>query len=129
MLTAVNLFWKAFGWILTYIPPNFVSLLWKLNNKNVEISISELGGTFRKLPGFELVKQNWFTKVFQRSKEKGLLQAKNFLDLKIILWKMQRVLTKFCKLIWLSLINETLSVFLCLIKLQARIFRSTQNLM
>ena len=73
--------------------------------------------------GFELVKQNRFAKIFECSKEEDL-PREFFLDLQIILWKMQRVLTnlvKFCEL-------NTFFVFLCLIKLQAKTFRITQNL-
>ena len=40
--------------------------------------------------------------------KKLLLQAKNFLDLRIILWKMERVLTKFCELIWSNMYYESL---------------------
>ena len=63
------------------------------------------------MTGFELVKQNLFTKISECSEEKNPLQANNVLDLQITLWKMQRVLTKFCKVIWLSFANETLSLF------------------
>ena len=40
--------------------------------------------------------------------KKILLQAKIFLDLWIILWKMGRVLTTFCELIWTSIYYESL---------------------
>ena len=63
------------------------------------------------MTGFELVKQNLFTKISECSEEKNPLQANNVLDLQITLWKMQRVLTKFCKVIWLSFANEILSLF------------------
>ena len=43
--------------------------------------------------GFELVKQNRLTKNSERSEEIGPTQAKKILDLRIILWKMERVLT------------------------------------
>ena len=36
-------------------------------------------------PGFELVKQNQFAKISERSEEKDPPQAKKFLDLQIIL--------------------------------------------
>ena len=55
--------------------------------------------------GFELVKQNRFTKISERSKEKYPPQPKKFLDLQIILGKMRGVLTKFCEVIWLSFAN------------------------
>ena len=38
-----------------------------------------------KCSGFELVKQNQFTKISKHSEEKDLPQAKKFLDLQIIL--------------------------------------------
>ena len=58
--------------------------------------------------GFKLVKRNQFAKNFGRSKEIGPTQAKKFLDLQIILWKMERVLTNFCKLIWTIMYYESL---------------------
>ena len=58
--------------------------------------------------GFELVKQNQFAKNPECSKEIGPTQAKNFLDLRIILWKMKRVLTNFCELIWTIMYYESL---------------------
>ena len=64
----------------------------------------------KQSPGFEFVKENWFAKIFDHYEEKVLPQAKNLLDLQIILWNMQRFSTKFCKLIWLSLANWTLSL-------------------
>ena len=62
------------------------------------------------ISGFELVKQNQFAKISECSEEKDSPQAKNVLDLQIILSKMQRVLTKFREVIWLSFANETLSL-------------------
>ena len=59
-------------------------------------------------PGFKLVKQSWFAKNFEHSEEKGSVQEEYFLDLWIILWKMQRVLTKFCKIIWTIVYYESL---------------------
>ena len=43
---------------------------------------------------------------------------------------MRKVLTNFCEVIWLSFANfeNSFFVFLCLIKLGAETFRSTQNL-
>ena len=55
--------------------------------------------------GFKLVKQNWFAKISEHSKEKDPPQPKKFLDLQIILWKIRGVLTKFCEAIWLSFAN------------------------
>ena len=60
------------------------------------------------MSGFELVKQNWFAKNSEHSEEIGLAQAKNVLDMQIILWKMQRVLTKFCEFIWTIVYYESL---------------------
>ena len=54
---------------------------------------------------FEFDKQNRFKKNSKHSEEKG---PKNFLDLWIILWKMRRVLTRFCKLIWTNMYYEPL---------------------
>ena len=48
------------------------------------------------MSGFKLVKQNQFAK--KGSKEIGPTQVKKFLDLRIILWKMKRVLTNFYEL-------------------------------
>ena len=36
------------------------------------------------------------------------MQAKKFLDLRIILWKMEGVLTNFCELIWTIMYYESL---------------------
>ena len=58
--------------------------------------------------GLELVKQNQFAKNPECSKEIGPTQAKIFLDLRIILWKMKRVLTNFCELIWTIMYYESL---------------------
>ena len=58
--------------------------------------------------GFELVKQNQFTKNSEHSEEIGPMQTKIFLDLRIILWKMERVLTNFWKLIWTIMYYESL---------------------
>ena len=58
--------------------------------------------------GFELVKQNRLTKNSERSEEIGPTQAKKILDLRIILWKMERVLTNFCELIWTIIYYESL---------------------
>ena len=55
--------------------------------------------------GFELDKQNWFAKNSEGSEEKD---PKNFLDLCIFLWKMQRVLTKYCELIWTNMYYESM---------------------
>ena len=67
---------------------------------------------------FELVKQSRFAKT-EHNKEKRLEAGEKVLDLWIILWKMQRILIKFCKL-------NSFFVFLCLIKLKAMTFRSTK---
>ena len=57
--------------------------------------------------GFELLKQDRFAKNSERSEEIDPVQAKHFLlNLRIILWKMQRVLTKFCELIWTNMYYE-----------------------
>ena len=72
------------------------------------------------LSGFKLVTQNWFSKNSECSKEKGLSQPKNFLDLQIILWKMQRVVTKFCKLTWNNMYYESLCNH---VVIQKRVFR------
>ena len=50
------------------------------------------------MSGFKLVKQNRFAKKSKGSKEIGPTQVKKFLDLRIILWKMKRVLTNFYEL-------------------------------
>ena len=66
----------------------------KVNSHQFEIS-----------PVFELDRQNRFAKNSECSKEKGL---KDFLDLRIILWKMRKVLTKFRELIWTNMYYESL---------------------
>ena len=53
-------------------------------------------------------KRKSIRKTFRPLWGKGPPQAKNLLDLRIILWKIQRFWTKFCKLIWLNLANWTL---------------------
>ena len=58
------------------------------------------------MSGFELVKQNRFGKNSEGSEKVGPGQAKIFLDLWIILWRVQRVLTKFC--IWTIMYYESL---------------------
>ena len=61
--------------------------------------------------GFKFVKQNWLAKISEcREEGKRPTGGKNVLDLQIILWKMRRVLTKFCKETWLSFANESLSL-------------------
>ena len=50
------------------------------------------------MAGFELDKQNQFAKK----------DPKNFFDLRNILWKMQRVLTKYYKLIWTDMYYKSL---------------------
>ena len=65
-------------------------------------------GNFWLNTGLKLVKQNQFTKNSERSKEIGSTQVKNFLNLGIILWKMRRVLIKFCKLICTNIYYESL---------------------
>ena len=57
---------------------------------------------------FELVKQSWIAKNSERSEGIGPAQEKKFLNLSVILWEMQRVLTKFCELIWTILYYESL---------------------
>ena len=64
--------------------------------------------SFKLGSGFELVKQNRFAKNSERSEEISPAQAKNVLDMRIILWKMQRVLTKFCEFIWTIMYYESL---------------------
>ena len=55
--------------------------------------------------GLELVKENRFGKFFKQIEEKGPQHTKIFLDLRVILRKMRRVLTKFFILIWLKLVS------------------------
>ena len=69
-------------------------------------TIYEFPETFSlNIAELKLGKQNRFAKNSERSEEKG---SKNILDLRMILRKMQRVLTRFCKLIWTDRYYESL---------------------
>ena len=61
--------------------------------------------TKMKTSVYELDKQNRFAKTPSVARKKA---PKIFLDLRIILWKMRRVLTKFCELIWTNMYYESL---------------------
>ena len=79
------------------------NFLWLVSKTQVVWIFFSCSYNFLDNAGFELVGKNRFAK-------NGLPEAKNFLDLWIILWKMQRVLTKFCELIWSNTYYESLVI-------------------
>ena len=91
---------KKFNFYKETRPSHLLGKPHQPHTKNLPINAKKLWDSV-----FELDKQNQFAKNSERSKEKG---PKNFLDLRIILWKMRRVLTKFCELIWTNMYDGSL---------------------
>ena len=91
---------KALGNPFICLPVHFYfsSSKWQKPNNFVMVALVNV---FR----VQISKKNRFAKISKCSEKKSPSQTKDFLDLQIILLKMQRVVTKFCELIWLSFAN------------------------